>query len=170
MPRSITEPKWPHQSMVDQLYGNPRGMNGGSSRSWERKNIVRIKTPWKLVASWDFKTVSSIRIHEKCSDSLLRVFDTIWNAANKEQLIINEWGMHLYAGAYHYRLMKGRSCLSMHSWGCAVDFDPARNSFGDSSPNFENIPAVLCAFKNEGWAWGGEWKKPDGMHWQAADV
>ncbi|MGY3916723.1 M15 family metallopeptidase [Aeromonas australiensis] len=66
--------------------------------------------------------------------------------------------------------MRGGTRLSMHSWGCAVDFDSSRNSFGDSTPNFQNIPAVLTAFESQGWTWGGKWKKPDGMHWQAASV
>jgi D-alanyl-D-alanine carboxypeptidase len=58
----------------------------------------------------------------------------------------------------------------MHSWGCAIDFDSARNSFGDTTPNFALIPQVLDAFASEDWTWGGEWRKPDGMHWQAAGV
>lgn len=78
--------------------------------------------------------------------------------------------MHLYGGGYNFRLMRRSTRLSLHSWGCAVDFDPARNGFGDTTPHFEHFPAVLNAFANQGWTWGGKWSKPDGMHWQAADV
>lgn len=162
--------KWPHQSDTDSFYGNPRGLNGQASRRWESDNIIRVKTPWKLVTAWDFSPVSTIPIHKNCADSLERVFDQIWESSNKNQRIINDWGMNLYAGGYNYRMMRGGSRLSMHSWGCAVDFDSARNSFGDTTPNFENIPAVLDAFASEEWTWGGRWRKPDGMHWQAADV
>ncbi|HLC17357.1 MAG TPA: M15 family metallopeptidase [Thermodesulfovibrionia bacterium] len=28
----------------------------------------------------------------------------------------------------------------------------------------------MDAFEKEGWTWGGNWKKPDGMHWQAARI
>ncbi|WP_040097376.1 M15 family metallopeptidase [Aeromonas australiensis] len=161
---------WPHQSEVDTFYGNPRGRNGEASAKWESENIVRIKTPWKLVTAWDFAPVSSIRVHRRCSESLIAVFEQIWAAAGNDQLKINEWGMNLFAGGYNFRLMRGGTRLSMHSWGCAVDFDSSRNSFGDSTPNFQNIPAVLTAFESQGWTWGGKWKKPDGMHWQAASV
>lgn len=129
--------KWPHQSNVDLFYGNPRGLNGEPGRKWESDNIVRIKTPWKLVTAWDFRTVSNIRIHKRCAESLEKVFNMIWESANKDQFIVNEWGMNLYAGSYKYRMMRGSSRLSMHSWGCAIDFDSSRNSFGDSTPNFE---------------------------------
>jgi hypothetical protein len=161
---------WPHQSDVDAFYGNPRGTNGDASRKWESANIVRVKTPWKLVTAWDFMPVSGIRMHQKCSDSMQRVLQKIWTAANQDQQKINEWGLNLYAGGYSFRLMRGGSQLSMHSWGCAVDFDSSRNSFGDRTPHFSQLPAVLDAFASESWTWGGGWSKPDGMHWQAADL
>jgi D-alanyl-D-alanine carboxypeptidase len=161
---------WPHQSEVDTFYGNPRGKDGQASGKWESANITKVKTPWKLVTSWDGMTVSGIRVHSKCADSLLTVFEKIWNSAGNDQTKINEWGMNLYGGGFNYRLMRGSTRLSMHSWGCAVDFDPARNGFGDSTPNFANFPQVLDAFANEGWTWGGKWTKADGMHWQAADI
>ncbi len=161
---------WPHQSDVDQFYGNPRGENAGPSRAWETENIIRVKAPWQLMTAWDFTPVSGILIHKKCADSLSKVFEQIWQASGQNQQKINEWGMQLLAGGYNFRLMRGGTRLSMHSWGCAVDFDSARNSFGDPHPNFQHIPAVLDAFKAQEWTWGGTWGKPDGMHWQAADV
>ena len=162
--------QWPHESEVDAFYGDPRGKNGESSGKWESENLVRLPAPWKLVTAWDFQPVKGIRIHRKCEGSLVVVLTRIWDAAGKKEAKIKEWGMHLYAGAYNFRLMRGGTKLSMHSWGCAVDFDSARNAFGDVTPNFATIPALLDAFASEGWTWGGKWKKPDGMHWQAADV
>lgn len=162
--------KWPHQSDVDNFYGNPRGNGDEPDPAWVAQNIVRVTTPWALVTAWDFSTVKGIRIHKNCAESLDRVFQNIWEAAGKDQRIINEWGMNLYAGGFNYRLMRGSSRLSLHSWGCAVDFDSARNAFGDTTPNFELIPVVLDAFAKEEWTWGGKWKKPDGMHWQAAFI
>ena len=162
--------KWPHQSEVDAFYGNPKGKNGEPSRKWESSNIIRIKAPWKLVTAWDNSPISSIRLHRLCSDSLNKIFLAIWDAADRDQKKINEWGMNLYAGGYNFRMMRGSSRLSMHSWGCAIDFDSARNSYGDNTPNFALIPAVLRAFESEGWTWGGTWTKHDGMHWQAAVV
>ena len=163
-------PKWPHQSDVDAFYGNPRGANGEASAIWVDANIVKLAAPWPLVTAWDFQPVKAVRVHSKCSASLKNVLNQIWASANQDEAKIKEWGMHLYAGGFNFRAMRNGTKLSMHSWGCAIDFDSARNSFGDTTPNFATIPAVLDAFAAEGWTWGGKWTKPDGMHWQAADL
>ncbi|WP_338848304.1 M15 family metallopeptidase [Massilia sp. W12] len=162
--------KWPKQSMVDSFYGNPRGENGEVDPDWLSDNIIRIAPPWKIITAWDFKPVKSIKVHKKCADSLQKVFSIIWNNAGMQQDKINEWGMSLYAGAFNFRMMRNGTRLSMHSWGCAIDFDSARNSFGDKTPNFALIPQVLEAFASEEWTWGGNWRTPDGMHWQAANI
>jgi hypothetical protein len=116
------------------------------------------------------KPISTILVHRKCSESLLRVFDAIWKAADFKQKTVDAWGASVFGGSYNFRLMRGGNRLSMHSWGCAIDLDPARNGFGDSTPHFAQVPQVLEAFASEGWAWGGPWGKPDGMHFQAARV
>ena len=162
--------KWPHQNKVDEFYGNPRGANGRESAAWVRQNIVALRCPWKLVTSWDQQPVRAISIHQKCAESLGKVLSQIWANAGQDQAKINEWGMNLYGGGFNFRLMRGSNRLSMHSWGCAIDFDPSRNGLGDVTPNFEHIPEVLTAFAAEGWVWGGRWRRPDGMHWQAATV
>jgi len=161
---------WPAQRDTDKFYGNPRGSDGAASAKWERANIVRLRPPWPIVTSWDDKPVQGIRIHRLCADSLSQILGVIWEAAGRDIATIQQWGMHLHGGGYTYRLMRGSNRLSMHSWGCAVDFDPERNGYGDKTPYFAQCPAVLQAFAQEGWTWGGVWTKPDGMHWQAADV
>ena len=159
---------WPHQSQRDSFYGNPRGRNGAASPTWEARNLVRLAPPF--VMRFMGKPISAIRIHRKCADSLDRVLRAIWAASGQQQAVIDAWGMSDYAGAYNYRLTRGGASLSSHSWGCAIDFDAARNAFGDPTPNFANVPEVLKAFADEGWTWGGNWRKKDGMHWQAAGV
>lgn len=162
---------FPNQKNVIAFYGNPNGKNGLPSSKWERENLVLVPIPWRTVAAWDTSLViKSARVHRGCAGSLSRVLNAIWIASGKDQKQIQAWGMHLFGGGYNFRLVRGGSSLSMHSFGCAVDFDPARNGLGDSTPNFAKIPQVLKAFKDEGWTWGGEWTRADGMHWQAASV
>lgn len=161
---------WPHQSDVMSFYGDSRGRDGNPSPAWVRENLVRLSPPWRLVTAWDFSPVRTITVHRACAPSLTRILDAIWARAGQDEDQIRIWGMHLFGGAYNFRLMRGGTRLSMHSWGCAIDFDPARNGFGDATPNFALVPAVLEAFDSEGWTWGGRWRTPDGMHWQAARV
>jgi len=162
--------KWPLQRDCDSFYGNPRGGKGASSKSWEIGNLVRIKPPFAVY--YDRRPVSYILIHRKCADSFRRVLDKIWIAAGKDQTTVDKWGASTYAGSYVFRLKRGGSTLSMHSYGCAIDLDPARNGFRNQHPNFGhgNAYKVVEAFESEGWEWGGRWsgRSCDGMHFQAS--
>lgn len=157
---------WPMQKDCDRFYGNPRGANGRPSAKWESENLVSIRPPYRM--TYAGRPVSGIRVHKKCAESLKRVLDRIWQAAGNDQATVDRWGASIYGGAYNFRLMRGGNSLSMHSWGCAIDLDPARNGLGDQTPHFANVPEVLAAFAAEGWEWGGDWSRRDGMHWQAA--
>lgn len=161
---------WPKQSDCNVFYGDPRGRDGGPSPVWEKRNLVLVIPPWKLVTAWDGRPVKGIRVHVRCAESLDRVLTVIWERAGRDEGVVGNWGMNLFGGGYNFRVMRGGSALSMHAWGCAVDFDPARNPFGSRKPNFAHCPSVLSAFAVEGWTWGGAWRKPDGQHWQAARV
>lgn len=163
---------WPKQSEMDSYYGNPRGINGKASPQWESANLVFIPAanlPFKI--TYDGKPVSGIRCHKKVKDAFLRVLNRIWDASGKSQAKVDEWGMSKFGGCYLFRLKRGGSSLSTHSYACAFDFDPANNGFKDPTPRFANYPEVLAAWKAEGAVWGGDWKgSPDGMHWQFATV
>lgn len=162
---------WPKQSAVDAFYGNPRGKNGGPSAVWERDNLITIPCPWPLVTAWEpHQPVSRIRIHKKCADSLSRVLARTWELSGKNNDVIEALGLHLFGGSYMFRMMRGSNRLSMHSWGCAIDFDPARNGLGDDTPFLKPDSIIVAAFKCEGWAWGGDWSRKDAMHFQAAVV
>jgi hypothetical protein len=163
---------WPMQSECDKFYGNPRSVNDPTRPSlvWEQENLVGVAPPFKV--TYAGQRVSMMRMHKKCAESLVRVLSSIWIAAGKDQAVIDRWGMSIYAGAYTYRLMRRSNRLSMHAYGCAIDFDPERNGLGDLTPNFANCTHVVEAFENEGWTWGGRWggRGRDGMHFQAARV
>lgn len=158
---------WPLQKNCDAYYGNPRGKNGQPSAAWEAANLVYVSAPWRL--TYDGRP-TRLRVHKKVADSLKRVLAEIWEWAGRKQSVIDECGMSVTGGGYNFRLKRGGSSLSMHSWGCALDFDPANNGMGDTTPKLARYPAVLAAFAREGWEWGGDWsgKSCDGMHWQAA--
>lgn len=157
--------QWPKQSNCVEYYGNPR------DAKFETEHLITVPFPWMAVLAWDTKqSVKGALVNKKCADSLARVFAVLWSAAGQSQDVINGWGLNKYGGGYNFRQMRGSSRLSMHAYGCAVDFDPARNGMGAKDPHFAHCPIVTAAFKSEGWVWGGDWKNPDGMHWQAAIV
>lgn len=70
-------------------------------------------------------------------------------------------------GCFNIRKSRGLSSQSLHSWGIAVDVNAATNALG-AEPTL-SICFVDC-FKREGFDWGGEWKRKDGMHFQLSKI
>jgi len=161
---------WPFQSQCDAFYGNPRGFGGEPSGAWEATNIIRIVPPYQMFFAG--QPVSTIRVHKKCADAFMAALTAINHAAKGDAKLLSESGANIFGGSYNYRVMRGGSSLSMHSYGCAIDLDPARNGFHDTTPNFLKYPFVIKAFEDAGAVWGGHWKgrSCDGMHFQFAKV
>lgn len=165
--------QWPHQNAVSVFYGNPDPDGDGvPNPSWEAAHLVTITPPYRMVLAWDVsRRLKSIRVHRKCAGSLMQVLTNIAHYFGSEQNI-EENRMHLYGGCYNFRLMRGSTKLSMHSYGCAIDLDPAGNPLGRFYREKAGmIPRkVVELFKAEGWEWGGDWHRPDCQHFQAAVV
>lgn len=155
---------WPLQRDCDAFYGNPRGANGHSNPNWEAANLTRVTPPFHMFYSG--KPVASVKIHRKCSASLLRVFNAIFTVAGENQATVNAWGVSTFGGSYNYRLKRGSNTLSMHAYGCAIDLDPLRHPMRHFPPSPKFDARVIKAFADEGWV-----NLPnDRMHFQAARV
>ncbi len=76
--------------------------------------------------------------------------------------------------AYNCRNIAGTNNYSLHSFGIAIDIDPAANPYTTGDPYSGKIKsshvAAALAIKNvrgrSVWAWGGNWTKRDRMHFQ----
>jgi hypothetical protein len=55
--------------------------------------------------------------------------------------------------------------LSMHAWGLAIDFNVSTNQYG-AQPQLDR--RIVEIFERWGFAWGGRWSTPDGMHFELA--
>lgn len=175
--------QWPTQAEVlsnKSIYGDPRGPDRTRmSLKWEKENIVHITPPYRMTFAG--KPIKTVRVHRHCAESLLRVFNNLLESATmidrfNPQKVLDTSGVSIFGGVVQYRLMRGGNQLSIHSYGAAIDLDPARNAMFDRTPNFANYGWVLAAFAKEGWRWGGDWNRnglssdernADGMHWQA---
>jgi hypothetical protein len=70
-------------------------------------------------------------------------------------------------GCFNIRKKRGASSMSLHSWGIAVDMNAFENGMGQTpklSPGF-----VKC-FTDNGFDWGGNWRRKDGMHFQLSKI
>lgn len=70
-------------------------------------------------------------------------------------------------GCFNIRKKRGANSPSLHSWGVAIDINAGWNKFG--RPPSLSAELVAC-FTDAGFDWGGHWSKPDGMHFQLANI
>jgi hypothetical protein len=75
-------------------------------------------------------------------------------------------GLGRYGGCTNARLITGGDSggfLSRHSFGIAIDVNVTKNSFGG---RVSMDPRIVDIFRRWGFAWGGTWVRPDGMHFE----
>lgn len=70
-------------------------------------------------------------------------------------------------GCFNIRRKRGAVSQSLHSWGIAIDINAAWNRLG--KPPTMSKELVQC-FKDAGFDWGGDWYRPDGMHFQLKSI
>jgi hypothetical protein len=146
------------------------GTTGDPTAAWEKKHLTRITTPYPLTLSFALdKQVTRVTCHRSVADSLLRVFERILEHFGSFE-DVKKARMHLFAGCYNFRPIKDSSRLSTHAWGAGIDLDSQKNPLGVSHDESKGMMplAVVDIFEDEGWRWGGRFKKrPDCMHFQA---
>lgn len=112
--------------------------------------------------------VRTLRAHEKCADSLLRVFQRLASAypdtASRETA-----GLLIYNGLYNPRLKRGsNTSWSMHAWMNAIDLNAGKNGNRTAWPVNATMPIeVMECFVQEGWLSAGAFWGRDAMHFQA---
>lgn len=157
---------------LNDFYGNPdAGGDGLPDRDWEAANLVRIVPPYPMVWSWDLtKPVKALTLHRKCAGQFIQALQEIGEAFT----LLERDKLHLArcGGAYNFRLMRGANKLSVHSWGAALDLAPERNPLGKAwDENAGMMPQqVVDIFAKHGIRWGGKWKRPDAMHFEATSI
>ena len=134
--------------------------------------LTVIDLPYPMRLAWDKNTiVKKMRCHKLAAERFKKVFDEILKVYGLKR--IQELGIDLFGGTFHYRQKRQGSTLSMHSWGLAIDLDPERNGMntpvGKANFNKDEYKALRGIFKKNGFAWGGDLWGKDCMHWQVID-
>lgn len=172
----IIPPKTPKPRVMDtservKMYGSPCRMDklGGLvvDAEWERKNIVTLFAPWPTSRPIHGNTIP-IKVHIRAVEA----FRDLFNAWKDAGLIDR---LKTFNGGYNCRMKRGKegskqlSDLSTHSFGGAVDLNAAYNAFG-VTPAKLGEPGCLLELvpiaEARGFVWGGDWNKPDGMHFE----
>lgn len=152
---------WPKQgeASMNAFFGD-KGENQG-----------RLSLPFPMYLAWDLETrITAITLNKKVIESARRVFDEISRVYTPGKR--TELGINIFGGSLNVRRMVGGTNWSIHSWGCAIDFDPARNSLRQSHSTArlarEDAIPFWLAWEREGWASLGRSRDYDWMHVQAA--
>lgn len=77
-------------------------------------------------------------------------------------------------GTYNCRPIPGTDRTSMHSWGAAIDLNPAFSDYWRWGRSVEDVPAyrnrippeIVAVFERHGFIWGGRWSHFDTMHFE----
>jgi len=149
------------------VYGTPGYVEEGRflpSQAWIRENLRRFNLSFPLHESWSpYRTLTSFLAHRLVGDAMLDALEEIRDYKGWQYLQENY--LDYYGGCFNFRLMRGRDLLSTHSWAIAIDINPHLCPLGADparQPEF-----IVEAFVRRGFEWGGRWKRPDGMHFQA---
>jgi len=150
---------FPKQSRVADYYG-PHGTPDGFTPP--QKTI-----PLPFTIYYEGAPVTKLRPHEKCAESLWRVFDRL-AAAFPTEADKKHAGILTYDGLYNPRPIRGGSAWSMHSWAIAIDLNAEMNMNGDHWPVRSVMPIeVMECFAREGWTAAGAFWSRDAMHFQS---
>jgi hypothetical protein len=162
---------WPHEDVaaLNAFYGDPRGRNGQASMDWEIANLVNWTPPYPIFYSDGKMTpLTHLRVHRKCLDTFDAAFKDVLSHFGIDA--IKQKRLNISGGSYCYRLERGGSRLSVHSWGCAIDMDPGHNPFPHAwEPNKGMIdPDFAAILQAHGFDWRGNKGDIDPMHFQLA--
>jgi D-alanyl-D-alanine carboxypeptidase len=135
--------------------------DGTICRKWEDLYIGKYVLPFPMKLAWDHsKKVSSIACHVRLVGKFSAVFTDIVDMKLEDKV-------QYYGGCYNFRAKRGSNRYSTHSWGIAIDINPATNRQGTHG---DMDYTVVKIFNAHGFTWGGSWGMPytDAMHFQFA--
>ncbi len=163
-PLDVNPNGWPQQdeAQLNEFYGKV---------DTPQVKLVRLILPYPHRLAWDLRTtVNSFSCNVKVHDSAKRVLQGVFDHYGMER--IKDLGLDRWGGCLNVRKMRGGTRWSMHSWGIAMDYDPARNRYkwGRDRAAFAHpdYDAWWRFWEEEGWLSLGRTRNYDWMHVQAA--
>lgn len=104
-----------------------------------------------------------VRVHRKIAGMFARFLELV-EACGLTSSILT------FDGAYSDRTVRGSSTTrSTHAWGAAFDINAAWNGLGSEPASWGkpgSVRAIVGIAQKCGFAWGGHFRRPDGMHFE----
>ncbi len=127
-----------------------------SDPAWVKANVVKHTYP----------IIGTVACHRSMIEPLERVMTELVAAGLQDLIDVRDTKRS--GGCFSAREVRtptgtsGRN-LSRHAWAAAIDINPSANRFG-SKPIMDI--RLIYVFRRNGFAWGGTWSIPDGMHFE----
>lgn len=144
-------------------YGQPGDVN----------QLTKILLPYPMRIAWKPETtVNAIQCHRLVAALLINVFNDLKQHYGYEN--IKNLGIDLFGGCVNVRLMRGsKTKWSRHSWGIAIDLDPARNTLKEKKTTARfarpEYKKMIDIFYKHGFLSYGVEKDYDWMHFEIAN-
>jgi hypothetical protein len=124
--------------------------------SWRNANIISASIP----------LIGTIRCHKTVVPAIQGAMQQVIDSGLAGLIDVGD--SRSIGGCYNAREIRsgygssGRT-VSRHGWGAAIDINPSTNGFG-ATPRID--PRIVQIFRSWGFAWGGGFTIPDGMHFE----
>lgn len=137
---------------------------GGFSYEWYADGTVRPDPAWvsASIVSGEVPLLGTVTCHRVMLPALRGAMQQVVDEGLAASVDAGDYG-----GCYVPRFIDrdpGRG-LSLHTWGIAVDLNVQGNLPGTAGTIDPRVVEVMRAW---GFAWGGDWREPDPMHFELA--
>lgn len=145
----------PKYSDLPRLFG---AIDLDQTPAWadEGKHMALVRVPRTLHEKLG---VTRIYCNKAMAPALTAALDTVV-ARGLEHRVLG------YGGCFASRQTRGRSTISTHAWGLALDLNHEQNQLGDPATPESMHPDLVDCFTEQGFIWGGLFQRPDPMHFQ----
>lgn len=112
------------------------------------------------------KCRGTIACNERLIGDLLAIFRDIDHGGLLDRIVT-------YDGCFVKRNIRGSNAISMHAYGAAIDINAEQNGMGERPARLGEkgcVAEFVQIFALYGWYWGGNFSRPDGMHFEKGIV
>ncbi len=150
------------ESLLINKFGSPSG-NG-------YPYLTPIQLPFPMEISWKKGVyINSFLCNYLIKEKLTTVLESILKEYGPSKIV--ELGINIYGGCFNYRKIGNTDKWSMHAWGLAIDLDPERNSYNQTSATAQfakkEYGKMIDIFYDNGFISLGKEMDYDEMHFEA---